>query len=340
MRTPTIEINLKKIAHNASSLKEMYGSKGISIIGVTKGVSSNLKVAQTLVNSGIEMLGDSSIDNIKRMKDAGIKAKFVLLRTPAISETELVVENADISLNTEIEVIKHLSEDARKHKKIHEIILMVEMGDLREGIMIENILNFIEKVIGFSDIEIVGIGANFACMSIAPNFLEEMQQLTSLANQIEQSFSLKLTYISGGNSANHFWLMNTTNQGRINNLRLGESILLGCEPLKKETIPGLYTDAFKLIAEVIELKEKPKVLNIDGAQKRVQAILNIGNQDTCISGLSPSVDIDIIGASSNHLVIDVKKTGLKVGDKVAFFLNYPAILSSITSPNVFTCYCD
>lgn len=338
MRTPVIEINLKKIAHNASSLKAMYGSKGISIIGVTKGVSSDLKIAQALVDSGIEMLGDSSIDNIKRMKDAGIKAKFVLLRTPALSETELVVENAEISLNTEIEVIKHLCEVAKKNRKIHEIILMIEMGDLREGIMIEDTLDFIENIIGLTEIKIVGIGANFACLSAAPTYVEEMQQLTSLAYQIEQRFSLKLTYISGGNSANHLWLMNTTNLGRINNLRLGESILLGCEPLKKESIPGLYTDSFRLIAEVIELKEKPKILKSDGAQKRIQAILNIGNQDTCISGLSPTVDIEIIGASSNHLVIDAKETGLKVGDHVAFYLNYPAILSSITSPNVFTCY--
>lgn len=338
MRTPTIEIDLNKIAHNANLLRDVYGSKGISIIGVTKGVSSDIKFAQTLVHTGIEMLGDSNIDHLKRMKKAGIKAKFILLRTPAISEIELVVKYADISLNTEIKVIERLAEVAKKYQKVHKIILMIEMGDLREGILKEDILNFIENVMRFPNIEIVGIGTNFACFSEVPPLESEMQRLTTIAFEIERKFPLKLTYISGGNSANHYWLMNTKNTGRINNLRLGESILLGCESIKKETIPGLYTDAFKLVAEVIELKEKPKAANIDFSQKRVQAILNIGNQDTCISGLSPNVDIDIIGASSNHLVIDTKKTGLKVGDNVEFSPNYSAILASMTSPNVFKYY--
>ncbi len=340
MRTPVVKLDLTKIAHNVRTLKQLCASKGVSIIGVTKGVSSDLKYAQTLCDNGIDMLGDSKIDNLRKMKDAGIKAQFVLLSPPALSELELVVKYADISLNTELDVLRQISKIALKHNCIHKVILMLEMGDMREGIMMEDIMDFIQHAKGYSGIEIVGIGANFACLAGAIPGEIEMQQLTSIAEQIEQEFAFPLTYISGGNSANYYWLTTTSSTKRINNLRLGESILLGCEASKKDSIPNLFTNSISLIAEVIELKRKPKGANSDQVDKVVRAILNIGNQDTFIPGLSPLIDIELLGSSSNHLVVDAKKTKLKVGDKVEFTLKYASVLVSMTSPNVHKCYIE
>jgi len=36
MTSPRIEIDLAKLEHNATTLKEMYAAKGIGIMGVTK----------------------------------------------------------------------------------------------------------------------------------------------------------------------------------------------------------------------------------------------------------------------------------------------------------------
>ncbi len=98
--TPRIEINLGKIAHNAKTLKELYGSKGIAVIGVTKVVCGDPKIADILVKSGISILSDSRIDNIRRMHKAGIQAQFLLSRTPIPSQTESVVRYTDIELGT------------------------------------------------------------------------------------------------------------------------------------------------------------------------------------------------------------------------------------------------
>ena len=72
--TPRIEIDLRKIAHNAKTLNKLYGSKGITITGVTKVVCGDPKIADVLVKSGISILADSRIDNIRKMRKAGIQA--------------------------------------------------------------------------------------------------------------------------------------------------------------------------------------------------------------------------------------------------------------------------
>ena len=345
---PRIEINLAKIAHNANILLNLYGSKGVGLTGVTKGVCGFPEIARVLVAQGIQILGDSKLKNLKKMRDANIVAEYVLLRSPALSEVESVVDYADISLNTELVIIKRLSDIAVNREKVHKIILMVEMGDLREGIMPEDLEPFIQKVLEFPGINLVGIGANYACFGGVKPDEDKMDKLSSLAVQIEQKFSLSLSFVSGGNSANHSWLMATESSGRINNLRLGEAILLGKETLCRKAITGLYTDAFTFVSEVIESKIKPSVPYGEIAQNVLgifpqfeergnirRAIIGVGFQDVLISGLTPKLDLEILGSSSDHTVMDAKKVNLLVGDEVAFSVNYGALLSVMSSPNVF-----
>jgi len=345
---PRIEINLDKIKHNATTLRELYEGKGIHITGVVKGVFARPEVVRVLIDSGIKSIGDSKISNIEKMKMAKLQATFVLLRTPAMSEIQKVVEFADISMNTEIEVIRALSAEARKKMKIHQIIIMVEMGDLREGILLNDVASFIQEVILLPNIQISGIGTNFACFGGVIPTEQKMNLFSTLVKKMRNKFSLPLHYVSGGNSANHNWLMNTADVGEVNNMRLGESIFLGCETAKGEPIPNLNTDAFSFYAEVIESKLKPSVPNgirgknafgefisfpDRGIIRRV--IVGVGRQDILVSGLTPLQSLEIIGSSSDHIILDAKKTYLKPGDEVAFSLDYGALLTAMTSPSIY-----
>lgn len=96
------------------------------------------------------------------MKNARILTQFVLLRI-APGQAESVVEDVDISLNTEIETLEKLNYYASLQNKIHKIILMVEMGDLREGILPHDIFPFIKKVLDLPHLKIIGLGCNLAC---------------------------------------------------------------------------------------------------------------------------------------------------------------------------------
>ncbi len=345
--TPRIEMNLEKIAHNTKIIKGLYGSKGIDVVGVTKVVCGDPYIANTLVKSGIKILADSRIENIRRMRNAGVQAQFLLLRTPCMSQAETVVKYADISLNTELAVIKRLSKYALDCDRSHKIILMVELGDLREGLMPSDLENTVQQVLELEHIELIGIGTNLACFGGVKPDEEKMGCLSSIATDIEEKYGLKLEIISGGNSANYDWFTSTTDVGRINSLRLGESIYLGCETLNRTPISGLYTDAFTLVAEVIESKVKPSVPygvvcqdafgNVPEFEDRGhirRAILGVGLQDVLVSGLTPRSDIEILGASSDHIIVDAKSIDLNVGDEIKLDLNYGALLSAMTSPYV------
>jgi len=347
MRTPRIEIDLSKIAHNAKKMIDLYESKGISVVGVTKGVCGDPKIANIFLKNRINIIGDSRIANFRRMCEAGIQAPFLFLRLPSLSEIESVVKYADFSLNSEVDVIKEISKIAVKKNIKHKIILMVELGDLREGIMPEDLEYVVKEVICLEGIKLAGIGTNLACLGGVKPDDEKMNHLSSLAQSIEDKFELSLEFISGGNTANYYWIKSAEDVGKINNVRLGESLLLGGISLDGKGIPGLYSDAFTLVAEVIESKVKPSVPygeigldafgNVPKFEDRGQirrTILGIGRQDVLLSGLTPRLDVEILGASSDHLILDAKEIDLKIGDEVEFDVNYGAMLAAMTSPYV------
>jgi ornithine racemase len=341
---PRIEIALSQIRHNAQVLSDLYGQQGISLMGVSKAVLGDPAIALAMIQGGVKFIADSRLENIQRMKNAGISAQFVLLRT-ALSQAEAVVTDADISLNTEIDAIAALSHYASIHRKSHQIIVMVELGDLREGILPGDLSQFMKAVLVLPHIKVIGLGCNLACYGGIKPDRKKMQELSELSDAIEKEFQIDLKVISGGNSANHEWYESGQGVGRINNLRLGESILLGRETAHRKAIPGMYTSAFKLIAEVIESKDKPSlpygevcqdsfgnipVFQDRGIRRRV--ILALGKQDTLISGLTPDRDFEILGSSSDHLILDSKNCDLKIGTEVEFNLDYGALLAAMTSP--------
>ena len=347
MKTPRIEFDLVKIGHNVRTLKKLYESKGINLVGVTKVICGNPSISRILQKNGIRYLADSQIQNIKRMRKAGIKSTFVLLRSPSMSQVVDVVKYVDISHNTEYCVIEKLSKVALKQKTKHKVILMIELGDLREGIMPDDIFEFTDRVLKLKGVKLVGIGTNLACFGGIEPDEHNMNELSSIASEIEARFKFKIKFVSGGSSANYNWSVTNENNTRINLLRIGEAIFLGRESLNRDTIPDLKTDAFTLIAEVIESKTKPSLpygnisqdsfgevqkFKDEGLMERI--ILGIGRQDVMVGGLTPRKDIDILGASSDHLIVNKKKLKIGVGEELLFDLNYSALLMAMNSKYV------
>ncbi len=347
MSVPRLEIELKKIGHNVKELIDLFGYKGISVTAVTKAVLGSPEIANALVEGGVSSIGDSRIANISKMRKAGIEAQFILMRTPMVSEAEYVVRYADISLNSEISVMKQLSKYAVEQGKNHKVVLMVEMGDLREGIMPSDLEKTVEETIYLESISLVGIGTNLACYGGIKPTEEKMQRLSSIANDIQNRYGIKLEIVSGGNSANYEWFMTTDDIGLINNLRIGEAILLGCETLHRREIHNLYTDAFTLIGEVIELKIKPSVPYGEVCQDAFgnvpkfedkgyikRALVGLGRQDVDTTGIKPRMEVEVLGSSSDHLILNMKDSDLEVGDEIGFDVNYSALVRAMTSPYV------
>ena len=132
---PRLDIYLDKIVHNTKNVIKQCDKEDIEVIGITKGCSADEQVAKAMIEGGIGTLGDSRIRNIKKMKESGIKSKMMLIRIPMLSEIEQMMKYVDISLNSELSTIKKISNIAQRLNTEHEIILMIDMEDLGEGVM-------------------------------------------------------------------------------------------------------------------------------------------------------------------------------------------------------------
>lgn len=351
MNSPYVAINTKKIQENTRYIVNMAKKNEVEIYGVGKVSCADIKVAKAMLKGGVKGLADSRIANIKKLKK-NIKADvpLMLLRIPMLSETEKVIEFADISLNSELKVIKQLNKDAKKLNKNHKIILMVDVGDRREGIMPNKVLETVSHIIKLEKIDLIGLGTNLACFGgVIPTY-KNLKILVDLKTEIYNEFNLKLNVISGGNSSSLPLLKNNEFPEEVNQLRVGESILLGNNVLNREKFFEAYQDTFFLSAEIVELKMKPaqpkgeraenafgekNVITKTGLRKR--AILAIGRQDMDISGLTPLLSgLEIEDGSSDHLIVDVTNSEkeFEIGDSIKFKMNYGALLKASTSKYV------
>jgi ornithine racemase len=347
MTAPRLEIDLDKISHNARNLVGRLAPRGIRVTGVTKAALGTPAVAEAMVRGGVGALGDSRVENLVRMRAGGIAMPITLIRSPMLSQVDAVVTLADTSCNSELAVLTRLSDAAVARDTTHAVVLMVELGDLREGVAVGDVLDLARQARRLPNIKLVGLGTNLACQNgVAPD-RHNMAELSRLADAVESTFGIELDVVSGGNSANLDWACTTDDPGRINDLRLGESILLGREPLHRRPIEGLHTDAITLVAEVIEAKEKPAQpwgeiaqAAFDGGPPRRgtgtvrQLLLAVGRQDVDADGLTAPIGTHVLGASSDHLVVDAGDGGADIGDELAFQLNYSALVRAMTSPFV------
>lgn len=344
MTAPRLEIDLDKIHHNARALVRSLSRRGISVTGVTKATLGSPEVAGALLRAGVTGLGDSRIENIEAMRRADVSTSMTLIRSPMLSQVDRIVKHADVSFNSELDVIGGLASAAQATGRVHGIVLMVELGDLREGIMPGDLAGVVSETLRFPNIAFEGIGTNLACQSgVAPD-AKNMDELSALAGSIEATFGLTVDRVSGGNSSNLEWALSGADTGRINDLRLGESILLGREPLHRQAIDGLHTDAITLVAEVIESKVKPSQPWGEIAQTAfgeklpatdrgdvLRTIVALGQQDADPAGLIPAPGIEVLGASSDHLIVDSGRQHLSVGAEITFRLNYGALVRAMTS---------
>jgi len=357
--TPRLEIQLEAVRHNATFLVEHLGRRGIDVVGVTKAVMAWPELAGVLVDAGVAGLGDSRLENLERLRRDGSALPLMMIRSPMLSQVDAAVHACDVSLNTELAVLRALSAAATRYGRPHAVVLMVELGDLREGIAIDEVVDVARYVTRLPGLMLAGIGTNLACQSGVVPDQNKMNELSGLANEVETACGLTLDTVSGGNSANLGWALSSADVGRVNQLRLGEAILLGVDPLTRMPIDGLRQDAFRLFAEVIEVKTKPAqpwgeigqsafgpvapAPAVDARPAKAtcrRAILAIGRQDIDPDGLIAPAGVVIRGASSDHLVVDVTDASevgdqvVMVGDELSFGLEYGALLRAATSPFV------
>lgn len=366
---PRLVIDIKKLEDNVKTLAAITKDDGnCSLMIVTKGLCADLEMVKMLAKRPeVDFVADSRIKNIKSyskiVRDAG--KKTVLIRIPMLSEVDEIVKHVDVCFNSEMETVRAIDKAAAKEGKVQDVLLMIDLGDLREGIFFENedeILKDAMEIKDMKNVNLYGIGVNLTCYGAIIPKHENLSKLVEIARKIEAKTGLKLEMVSGGNSSS-IYLIESDKMPRIgrmpkdekmpegiNNLRLGEAFLLGNDTAYETEIQNTHHDAIKLQAQIVELKEKPSLpigeVGVDafgekpyyedkGIMKR--AIIAVGKQDTDLGSMTPVDErIEIMGGSSDHIILDLTACNgdYKLGDIVEFTVGYGGMLKLVTSPYV------
>lgn len=348
---PTLLIDTAKLRRNADRLCAYCDAEGIRLAFVTKGFCADPRIVHAIAGADFDYLADSRLDNIARYPKTD--KQTLLLRLPALSEAERTVALCDASLNSEIDTLQALAAAAEKQGKVHGVILMIDLGDLREGIFYENTRDILSAAIfvrGCPGLKLLGIGTNLTCYASILPTAQNLGALVDIAQQLERELDCGPLLVSGGNSSSVYLLPRGEMPDGVNNLRLGEALIRGVEAAFMEPFLNLETDAIQLEAEIIELMTKPSVPHgspgvttwgetpvFADKGPMLRAILALGRQDADITDITPAdADIDILGASSDHTLLDLTACGGRyaLGDRVRFTLQYPAILRAFTSEYV------
>ncbi len=348
MSYPELLIDREKLIHNVRTILKMGQDSNVQIHFVTKCLSGWRPFLEVLYEAGVEYFADSRVENLREMSDLGLSR--MMLRSPMISNANDVVRYSDLSLNSDLSAIEALSDAALALDREHGVILMVEMGDLREGFMPDEMFDVASRVLNLRGVWLAGIGANFNCYGGVIPEERQLEDLSKMAEDIRRRFNVPLPIVSGGNTGSLYMLSENRLPLGITHLRVGEGYLLGIETSFRKRLHDLFTDVFTIMAEIVELRRKssvptgligPNSFNeIPVFEDRGQiwrAILAIGEQDVRCETLEPKDSaIAYLGASSDYMMLDVTHAvrDFKVGDVLEFSPDYAALLRASTSPYV------
>lgn len=344
------KLDKEKLKYNYKFLDELFKKNDIEWGIVTKLLCGNEKFLREVLDLKPQQVLDSRVQNLRMIKNIDPDIQTVYIKPPSKRSVPNVVKFADVSFNTEYDTIKFLSEEAKKQEKLHKVIIMIEMGDLREGVMGDKLVDFYGKVFHLPNIDIVGIGTNLNCLHGVMPSKDKLIQLGLYRQIVELKFKRDIPWISGGTSVTLPLVFRKEIPKAINHFRIGESLFFGKNLFKERTIKGMKDDMFMLYSEVIEVGNKPMTpfgefgANLEGDKYEIdeklygkeirRAIIDIGLLDIDPKNLTPTDrSIEVVGASSDMLIIDVtnSKKKYRVGDLIKFKVNYLGALNILNS---------
>jgi predicted amino acid racemase len=345
-----LTLNRAKLKENFDFLKKTFEENEVSWGVVSKMFCGNRLFLQELINLGVTEIHDSRISNLAMVKSLNPDIQTVYIKPVSKRNVGKMVQFADVSLNSELETIRWISKEAVEQGKNHKIIIMVETGDLREGVMGEQLVEFYSQIFQLPNIEVIGLGTNLNCLNGVMPSTDKLIQLSLYKQIIELKFNKEIPWVSAGTSVTIPLMLTQQLPKGINHFRVGETLYYGVNLVEENIIEGMNGDVFELHAEIIEMQEKPllpvgnlaanpqgEMAIVDEAlygKSSFRAIIDIGMLDVDPKYLIPcDEDFEILGASSDMLIINLGENPnkYKVGDTLNFNMKYMGALSLLNS---------
>ena len=197
---PQLEIDLSLLQSNARAVISRCNAAGICVCGVIKGADGLPEIARALRAAGAAELGTSRLEQVAKCRAAGVAGPWLLIRIPGLTELPDVVALCDTSLQSEWATLMALEEECLRQNRTHRVIVMTDLGDLREGFWdkdeLVDVCRRVEQ--DLPHVHLAGIGVNLSCYGSTKPTPDKMNELVALARRVEARIGRSLEVVSGG----------------------------------------------------------------------------------------------------------------------------------------------
>lgn len=349
-----LTLNRDKLRENYQRLAALFEGENCQWGVVTKLLCGNALYLDEVLALGARQLLDARIHNLEAIKQRFAQAETVYIRPASLEAVADIVTWADVSLQSSVFTCAALSREAGAQNKIHKVVLMVEMGDLREGVVSDELEEVFAKVARLPHLEVVGLGTNLNCFNGTLPSRQVLKELVSLRDDLEKETGTTIPWISAGTTVTLPILINGDLPEQINHFRIGEALFFGKDIPGQSTLEGFHDDVFTLHAQVVEAAHKPSqpsgelgesplgqsASGVTASQDQNpeeeihRALLDVGYLDSApqfLSTIDPTLSIS--RASSDLLGVDAEqgRTPLKVGDWIELRPQYMGVLHLMSS---------
>lgn len=347
-----LSLNVENVLHNIAILRKFTEKDNIELNLVTKFCCSHKEVLEPIVNSGmIKNISDSNAANFFRLPlkvVSSVKRNLIKTRLSDIEafpsqDSRFRPTRFFVSDFPLLDAIQKISDTEKP-----EVILILEAGDLKEGFALETIPEVVKK---YSDLNVVGVSANFACLSGQLPTKEIIQKLRETAVFVGKSYG-KMPYLSVGGTVVFDLLRKGFLKGLVQEIRMGEGVFFAYDSSSGKTIPEFICNNFVLLGEILENRCKNIFDNKDtegftalghkqatevpqGLRKR--CVLDFGILVAPLDTLCcKDATVIPVGQTFDFSVMDVTDSieDYKVGDFIPFYVNYGGASQAMINPFV------
>lgn len=337
-----------RLGANVEVAVRLAAERGCNVLPVTKVIQSRPDLLSRVPGGWNWPVADVSVANLKALDriDTGDK---VLLR-PRFSDIPGAVIHADRIFLSDPDMARAIARarEACMPGRPLDIMLMVEAGDLRDGIPLDAVSAVLADLSAEPGMRLEGLAVNFGCLAGVLPGEPVLARVAEACRQLRLSSGLKLPVLSLGGTVCWEPLREGLVPPEFNEIRMGEALFFGWNTSRGIPVPEFDPRVFTLDLEVLEIWEKDVPpssgdgLNAFG-ESVVQVLTGLRHRAVLEGGenLSPWKHIRCmvqgavpVGASHEYTVLDCEDARVlpRPGECVSFSPAYEAVTRCFLSP--------
>ncbi len=341
---PQLTLDLDAIDRATRTLAERLLLSGIELVGVTKAIDGEPAVGRTMLEAGAAGLADSRLPALVRLA-AHALAPLTLLRAPEARDIPAAAQIADRVLLCDPPTAAALG--ARAPGLPIELLLTVDLGDRREGVLPGLAGEAAHRLAGLPGTVLSGISVNFACLSGQLPSLALFRRAERVLAAVADAAAIDTPVLSLGGSCCLQYLDGFKPRFRTE-IRAGGGPLYGYDFVSNSPLEGLDRVDPILSATVLESVFKPPAppgaagLDAFGHvpdtalpdEPAWHTLVALGRRDCEPQGLRPLIDGAWLAGMTSDVGVLITPRELRPGTIVEFACDYDALVRAVTSPYV------